>query len=81
MIIILWIGFEMPAVRDELAGQPIEQLRMRRPFAASAEVARRGDDAAAHVKLPEPIDFDAGQQATGAERSTSVIHCATARRR
>ena len=33
---------------------------MRRRLAAGAEIARRGDDPAAHVKLPEAIDLDAG---------------------
>ena len=35
------------------------------PFAADAEVARRGDDAAAQVVLPEAIDDHAGQQVPG----------------
>ena len=39
---------------------------MRRPFALDAEVARRGDDAAAEVVLPEPVDDHARQQLAGA---------------
>ena len=35
---------------------------MRRPLAQVAEVARRADDAAAEVMLPDAVDDDAGRQ-------------------
>ena len=35
---------------------------MRRPLAELAEVARRADEAAAEVVLPDAIDDDAGRQ-------------------
>ena len=53
---------EPPAVADQLAGQPVEQLGMRRRLPLLAEVARRGDDPAAEVVLPEPVDDHPGQQ-------------------
>ena len=46
----------------QFAGQPVEQFRMRRPFAAEAEIARRGDDALAEMVLPEAIDHHAGRE-------------------
>src|SRR5262249_20245943 len=58
--------FELPFSRNQLARQPIQQLRMRRWFAAGSEVAGRGHDAAAHVMLPEAIDDHARQQPAGA---------------
>ena len=55
-------ALEPPAVFDELAGQPVQELRMawRRPGAA--EVARRRDNAAAEVMPPEAVDHHAGGQ-------------------
>ena len=58
--------FELPAVLDQLAGEIIEQLGMRRRIALDAEIVRRADDAAAHVVLPEAIDDDAGEEVAGA---------------
>ena len=52
----------MPAARDELGGEPVEQFGMRRVAAHRAEVVRRGDDALAEVVLPESIDDDAGRE-------------------
>ena len=45
-----------PAAADEVGGEPVEQFRMRRPPAADAEIVRRGDEAAAEVMLPDPVD-------------------------
>ena len=43
---------------DEVDGEPIEQLRMARPFALGAEVGGRPDDARAEEHLPEAIHRD-----------------------
>ena len=53
---------ERPAVFDQLDGQPVEQFGVGRGFAVGAEVVGRGDDSAAEVVLPEPVDDDAGRQ-------------------
>ena len=55
-------GLSFQPLVDELGGQPVEQLRMRRRRALIAEVARRADDAAAEVVLPEAVDHHAGRQ-------------------
>ncbi len=55
-------GFEPPAIVDQLLGQPVKQFGMRGPFTLEAEVARRADDAPAHVVLPEPIDDDSSKE-------------------
>ena len=78
-----------PAFANQLAGQPIEQLGMRRRLAAGAEVAGRGDDATAEMELPEAIHLDAGQQCAGAVlrvgdplgQRPAAVRCAAARRR
>ena len=46
---------QRPAARREFAGEPVEQLGMRRLVAAEAEVAGRGDEALAEVMMPEAI--------------------------
>ena len=51
-----------PVIRDELAGQPVEQARVRRRRAVDAEVARGADQPAAEVVVPEPVDDHAGEQ-------------------
>jgi len=51
-----------PSPRDHLRGEPVEELRMRRRTAIEAEVARRLDQSRPEVRLPEPIDDDAGEQ-------------------
>src|SRR5262249_55916858 len=53
---------DTPAAFDELAGQPVEQFRVRRPSAPNAQIAWRCNDAAAEVMLPEAIHQDAGRQ-------------------
>ena len=55
-------GLEAPAAGHEIAREPIEQLGMRGRVADDAEIAGRGDDAAAEMVLPEPIDDDACRQ-------------------
>ena len=55
-------GLDRPAVGDEPAGQPVEQLGVRRGLAPRAEVAGRGDDAPAEVVLPDAIDQHPGRQ-------------------
>ena len=52
--------FQAPAGADELGGQPVEQLGMRRPAAQAAEVAGRGNQTAAEMILPDAIHHHAG---------------------
>src|SRR6185503_20875011 len=47
------------AVPDEELREVIEQLRMTRPLAVHAEIARRVDEARAEVLLPDPIHDEA----------------------
>ena len=47
--------FYAPARVHKLAGEPIEQLGMRRRFGLHAEVLRRGDNAVAEIGLPHTI--------------------------
>ena len=49
---------DRPAALHELDGQPIEQLGMRRPCAAVAEIVRRRDEARAEMLLPDAVDDD-----------------------
>src|SRR5437762_2207269 len=51
--------FDAPALTDELDGQPVEELGMRRPCAGGAEVARRRDEAAAEMIVPDPVHHHA----------------------
>ena len=53
---------ELPAARDEFGRQPVEQLGVAGGLAQPAEVARRADQAAAEMVLPDPVDDDAGRQ-------------------
>src|SRR5579871_6918065 len=48
-----------PALLDEAVSQPVQQLRMRRPFAISAKVVGGTDDSAAEMVLPDPIHHHA----------------------
>ena len=52
--------FNAPPRIHELAGEPVEQLRMRRFFAARPEVFRRIHEAEAEVSLPGAIHERAG---------------------
>ena len=53
---------EGTAMAQEVAGEPVEQLRMAGRFTAQAEVAGCGHQAPAEVALPDPVDNDAGGQ-------------------
>ena len=53
---------EPPAPRHELVGEPLQELRMRGPLPADAEVADRAHQALPEVVLPDPIDHHAGQE-------------------
>ena len=55
-------ALDRPAVLDEPAGQPVEQLGVRGGGAAGAEVARRGHQAAAEMVLPDAVDQHPGRQ-------------------
>ena len=60
-----------PAVVHELAGQMIEQFRMRRQFAHDAEVVDRAHDAATEQVIPHAIDHHAGRQRVRRDRATA----------
>ena len=53
---------DRPARIHESRGEMVEQLGMRRPFPARAEVVGSADQALAEVVLPDPVDHDAGRQ-------------------
>ena len=48
--------FQMPAVGDEFAGQPVEQFRMRGVAPHRPEIVRRGHDPLAEVILPNTVN-------------------------
>ena len=50
-------SFHVPVV-GEFAREPVEQVRVRWPFALQAEVFRGFDDSYAEVVLPDAIDED-----------------------
>ena len=57
---------ERPAALDEAARQPVEKLGMGGFTADRAEVARRVDDAAAEVPVPDAVDDDSrGERVLG----------------
>jgi hypothetical protein len=56
---------EPPAAGRELVGEPLQQLRMRGPLAADAEVADGAHQALPEVVLPDPVDHHAGQERAG----------------
>ncbi len=53
---------ELPAVGDQLGGQPVEQFGVGRLVPLGPEVARRPDDPPAEVVLPDPVGHDPGGQ-------------------
>ena len=53
---------DAPAAGDELAGEPVEQLRVGGQIAHRAEIAGRGDEPAAEVAAPDPVDHHPGRQ-------------------
>src|SRR5262249_32332824 len=50
---------EAPAVGDEIARQPVEQLRVGWWIALLSEIVRRAHQAVAEMPTPNPIDDDA----------------------
>jgi len=55
-----------PELLDWLAGEPVEQLGMRRGLALHAKVIRRRDEAAPEVMLPDAVHHHAREQASRA---------------
>ena len=53
---------DLPPVFDEIDGEPVEQLGVRRPAAHQAQVATGFDEAGAKHFLPHPVDGDAGRE-------------------
>ena len=53
---------DAPALGDEAAGQPVEQLGMARRLGPHAEIAGSADQPLAEMVHPDPIDPDAGGQ-------------------
>src|SRR3569623_2708326 len=53
---------DAPASFNELAGQPIKQLRMRRRFAHYAEVIFAADQSVAKMVLPDAIRHNSRRQ-------------------
>ena len=53
---------DIPAAVDELGGQPIEQLRMRRRGPLRAKILGRLHDSLAEHQHPQPIDEHPGHQ-------------------
>src|SRR5207245_800761 len=47
---------EAPAAADELVSQPVEQFGMAGGITEPAQVAGRGDEAAAKMLLPDAVD-------------------------
>ena len=73
---------QAPASADQLGGQPVQQLGVRRLFAHRAEVAGRGDESAAEMMLPEPVDdHPRGQRVFGADQPVRQGASAAARPR
>src|SRR5262249_32049754 len=55
-------GFEPPALPDQLFGQPVKQLGVRRPVALEAEVVWRANNASAKMVLPKAVGHNTGGQ-------------------
>lgn len=70
---------QLPAVPDQFAGQPIEQFRMRGLVTLHAKIARRRNQAAPKMMLPQTIHDDARHEVS-APASVSVIQLARAAR-
>ena len=60
--------FDLPATRDELVRQILEQHGMRGGIAANAKVACRLHEALAEMMVPNPVDHDSSQK-----RSTATF--------
>ena len=64
-----------PAPVHELAGQPIEQLGMAGGGALRAEVVVGLDQAAAEIRLPDPVHGDPGRQRIAAiDQPAGQVH-------
>ena len=63
---------DLPSPFHEPRREVVEQLRMARPAAVEAEVARRLDQPLAEVVIPEPVHEDAGRQRVARGRSASA---------
>src|SRR2546430_16022328 len=50
------------AVSQEIAGEPVEQFRVRRAITVEAEVVRRTDQATAEMIVPDTVDQDASRE-------------------
>src|SRR6266480_139798 len=50
------------AVSQEIAGEPVEQFRVRRAITVEAEVVRRTDKASAEMIVPDAVDQDASRE-------------------
>ena len=59
-------GLEAPLLFHEPVGQPFEEFWMRGLVSLRAEIVWCGDDAAAEVVVPEPVDDHAGGERAGA---------------
>ena len=53
---------DIPAALDELDRQPVEQLRVRRPFALRTGIVERARQAIAEKQIPEPVHEHACSQ-------------------
>ena len=53
---------QAPAVLDQLRGEEVQQLGVRRRLALASEIIGCGDDAPAEMMLPESIDHDTGEK-------------------
>src|SRR5439155_1364384 len=47
--------FQCPTSIHELAREPLEQFRMRRQFAANAEIVHRADESLCKMMLPNAV--------------------------
>ena len=56
---------EAPALGDELAGEPVEEIGMGGACAVASEVVGRVRDAGPEVVLPDAVDDDAGGEGVG----------------
>ena len=59
-------GLELPAIPDQLAGKPVEQLGMRWKRTRAPEIIRSGDNARAEVMLPKTVHRHPRGECSGA---------------
>ena len=71
---------ETPALVDELPGQPVEQLGVRRAATEFSKITRRLDDAATEVAVPQAVHHHArGERVIRAGNPLGQRHAAAAR--